>query len=459
MNVGVWLAVPVRTGVAQRCIVAAGSGAFALAALLYLARPDLYFSLLPLFFFFDHPFRYPFHDIGGVMAAVECWRAGVDVYLSNPCDTENRPWPYSPLLLRLWFLPTDRDFLPLVGSLLALGFIGCQRLLPAPERRIDLCLVLAVLLSPSVVFALERANIDALIFMLLMLVAVALRGSLGWRLLAYGLIALCGFLKFYPFVAIAVVLRERLRTALTVLALFALAVGLYVWRYGAEIERALQLVRSMDGHWSPFSDRFGARQLAVGLWSLVGEQGYKNLGGLFNLPSPSVPSWLLLAMLLSCLMVAIWLARRPALRGRWQQLPPQRVDFLVVGALIFVGCFFAGYSNVYRAIFLLPVLPALLSLARDQVVAAPRWLRWAPVALVYSLWAPTTQHLIQYAAKLLAQPQAGAVVQLLDWLLHELAWWWIATLCTALLLRYLFEAAASAGRQGSSLPRLHNRLG
>src|SRR5271169_4466887 len=55
----------------------------------------LYFDVLGLFGF--EPFRFPFLDIHAVLAAVQCQRAGIDVYLYNPCDALGRLHVYSPL--------------------------------------------------------------------------------------------------------------------------------------------------------------------------------------------------------------------------------------------------------------------------------------------------------------------------------------------------------------------------
>ena len=443
MDVRTWLAQPVAAAAARRWVLGAGMGAFALVALLYLARPDWYFAALPAFFFFDHPFRYPFHDTGGVMATVECWRAGIDVYVRNPCDAENRAWPYSPLMLRLWFLPTASALLPLVGGLLGLCFLLSQALLPQAGRRRELLLVLAALLSPSVVFAIERANIDLLIFILLVGAARALLSPPPLRALAYALIVACGLLKFYPFVAMAVVMRERAKGLLLVLGLSALACAWFLWQYHVEIAKALLVVRSMDGHWGPFTDRFGARQFVAGLWTLLAEPGYKDLTHLSRQSARAGPGVLVLAAALVSLITALRLAGQEVLVRRLRDLPARQLDVLVIGALIFSGCFFAGYSNAYRAIFLLMLLPGLMSLSREHGAGerrAPAWLRWAPLGVVYSMWAPGTQHLIQVAGKFLELGQAGGGVLLLDWLLHECVWWWLATVCVAVLLRCARDA-------------------
>lgn len=51
------------------------------------------------------PFRFPFVDISGSLAAWECARQGIDVILSNPCDVLNRGYNYSPIWLAAAGIP------------------------------------------------------------------------------------------------------------------------------------------------------------------------------------------------------------------------------------------------------------------------------------------------------------------------------------------------------------------
>jgi hypothetical protein len=53
-----------------------------------------------------------------------------------------------------------------VGWVLDLVFIASLSLLPPPQRLVELLLVLAATLSTMVVFALERANADVILFLL-----------------------------------------------------------------------------------------------------------------------------------------------------------------------------------------------------------------------------------------------------------------------------------------------------
>lgn len=443
----IWLQQELPPATTARAVTALGLLALALLGALYLLVPDWYFKLLSPFFFFDHPFRYPFHDLGGVLASIECWQRGVDVYSSNPCDAENRSWPYSPLVLRLAFVPTDMGWLWLQGCVLALLFLLSLRWLPPARRRGDLLWILAATFSSATVFALERANLDVLIFVLVAAAgALGLRRPFAWRAAGYLLVLVAGLIKYYPFVLFLLALRERLSRCLQLWGLAALSLVLFAWAYHPEITRALALIGNMDQGWGPFSDRFGARQLAAGIWTLLERAAAVGPGELWSaaaLRGPHVqgPAWATLGLLGLAVALLLHLLPRLELKVRWRTLSASEADFLVLGAALMAGCFLAGYSNAYRAIFLLPMLPGLLALARPHAgMAAHRLLRWAPALLLYSLWAMATQHVIQYAGKCFGWGDFGSWFLAADWLLHELAWWGLLLLCLALLQRFLLDS-------------------
>ena len=101
------------------------------------------------------------------------------------------------------------------------------------------------------------------------------------------------------------------------------------------------------------------------------------------------------------------------------------------------GCFFAGYNIMYRGIFLLLALPGLIALASARSgVRVSFFLRLLPLAVVYNMWAPTTQHGIQYLAKVTEALTGGRALITADWLLHEIAWWWTMAVFIAVMLHY-----------------------
>lgn len=240
-----------------------------IAALLYAIAPEWYFRMLSPFFFFDHPFRYPFLDTEAVLAGIDCWRKGEDVYAGTSCDVQNRPWIYSPLWLRLSFLPIDKSLTMPAGLLLCTAFLMSLRYLPQARGMRDVGLVLFATFSSATVFAMERGNLDLLMFVMAVGAAHCMAGQFGSRLIGYAIIALAGFLKFYPFVVLLALLREHLTRCLAIATALSIALLAFALYYQGELLRSFAGIGWLNTHWGPFSNRFGAAQFPDGIRVLV----------------------------------------------------------------------------------------------------------------------------------------------------------------------------------------------
>jgi hypothetical protein len=107
-------------------------------------------------------------------------------------------------------------------------------------------------------------------------------------------------------------------------------------------------------------------------------------------------------------------------------VPEAERVFLTIGAALMVGCFLAGQSVSYRAIHLLFVLPALLTLATKTGKHLPR----VAVALVIGVMWGDALHV-----------RRGRLDGLL-WLAVQAAWWIAMTILAALLLSLLRDSLA-----------------
>src|SRR5665213_1475536 len=240
------------------------------------------------------PFNFPFVDIHFVLSSRECWRQGVDVYATNPCDALGRVFNYSPALLwapafNLGTVNTRAAGL-IVDGLFLLSLLA----LPAPRGLLHTVLMLFGTLSTMTVFAVERANMDLLIFALTALAGRLLLRSLAARLSAFAVISLAALIKFYPAVLLVVTLRERPRLFLAVNAVAAAMLMVFAVAYHAE----LALVFANLPKRLYFQDMFGAANLPHGLAAFF----------------PSLqPAPLLAALLTATGCLAVWLACRPGL--------------------------------------------------------------------------------------------------------------------------------------------------
>jgi hypothetical protein len=169
--------------------------AFAIVAGIFLAgEHSAYNHLLTLWGIV--PFRFPFVDLSGSLAAWDCARKGVDVIISNPCDVLARGYNYSPFWMTIDWIPLGQPDRAWVGVISGVAFLVSLSALPPPVSVVETCVRIAAALSTMVAFAIERANPDILIFLLVVSALALLRRSVIAKALGYSIIFLAGAIKY-----------------------------------------------------------------------------------------------------------------------------------------------------------------------------------------------------------------------------------------------------------------------
>jgi hypothetical protein len=377
------------------------------------------------------PYDFPFVDIHGVLSSLECWRMGVDVYVSNPCDVLGRVFFYSPPLLWASAFNLGTSDTQIAGLILDGMFLLSLAALPAARGRFGLMLMLLGTLSTMTLFAVERANIDVLIFALAALVGMFLPLVSATRFLAYPLIGMAALLKFYPAVLLALGLRERPRIFAGIAAVSVAVLALFVAAYHDQLHGVAANVPG--GKY--FTDMFGAPNLPYGLAVLF--------PALFRSLRPEA---LRIAFSLVAALAAAALAAWPGLRAACRHLPKSEAAFLEIGAWLVVGCFIAGQSIGYRGIFLLFVLPGLWRLATGGSGGVLPWLFRAALGLIlFLMWGEFIRRLVYDLV-----PGQG---QFLFWLGRELAWWAVISLLGGLMAAFALESETFRGLAAAPAPR------
>ena len=297
-------------------------GLFALAffTLIYLISPDWYLRVITLHFFFDPPYVPPFGDLVAVMRSIECWQSGRETYFgTGPTTGGCGGFMYSPVWLRMGFLA--KLVLPggVAGMVLAVAFFLSLRWLPPVRTRAGLVVMLLATVSSACVFAVERANLDVLLFLMCLAGAALLGGTWLRRTLAYALFGAAALLKFYPIVLMFAAARERLPRLMAVAVALVLGVIVFLFVYGAELAMALRGVGALNTHWGPFTDRYGAQQLAAGLALLVTSDVAPTAAAL--LPGASrtdlpAPRWVTPLLVTMAVAGALWLRGRTEIGTR-----------------------------------------------------------------------------------------------------------------------------------------------
>ncbi len=313
----------------------------------------------------NHPTVW-FLDSYAILASNDALALDRDVYAPNPLDYFGRPHVYSHWWLGLGKLGLTRADNGWIGLALGSAFFAAAVARLRPREPREVLWFLLILCASSTLLAIDRANNDLVIFLLLTPVVPCLRSSRRWvRLAAVFPIAVAAGLKFYPASAALVLLagadRRDLRVRVAVALLVLIAVGLNV---GGDLAQVGPLLPKAEGLMT-----FAAAKL-------IEQLGLAGLGKVG-----------LACGLVVLIVVAFW---RSSLFDHWEIAPADQGDWLsfILGAVLLVGCFFTGTNFPYRWVFTIWLAPLLWRLPRDERAPAPvRRLAAATAGLcLFALW-------------------------------------------------------------------------
>jgi hypothetical protein len=356
------------------------------------------------------PFNFPFLDTHAVLAAAECARQGIEVYLFNPCDALGRPHGYSPLWLVIVPGSLGTGATGWVGASLDLLFLLSLAAVLRPRTARELLILGAAAVSPMTIYALERANNDLAVFVLVICGAMLFTAPRPFRLFSYGLFVAAALLKYYPLVLLILAAREWRRDALVTAAAAGSALILFGVAFYPELKTALASIPAAASY---FTDAFSARNLPFGFAEALAGGAWRIMIGVS-----------LLGALLG-LAVARTL-RTVRLLGREQlDWAAGETQFLAIGGLLVAACFFTGQNVGYRGILLLPVLSGLVRLHRSvkdrevrrfcgQMIAAALFVMWEECfrRALHAIVSPVPGRGAELARRgvFLDRPGAGVVV-------------------------------------------------
>jgi hypothetical protein len=346
----------------------------------------------------------PFFDLAGVLSWAQCHAQGIDVFVRNPCDPMARLFNYGPGSLLPFGSPDDTLA---AGAVLDSVFLLMVALILRPATGGEFAIALLAAFSHAVFLAVERANLDIAIFILVMAGALLPQRRLGGRLAFYATALLGGFIKFYPMALLVLIWRERPRLLLALSMASLVCIAGFLFWYGDDAARALALLPVDDNQTGgPVLPHLLAMQIDMpDVWALL---------YIFLLAGTLVLSILALSRLGSLLQPIDW--NQPSYM------------LMLTGMVMTLGCFLTGTSYDYRFIFLLPVLPGLMALRRAAPDRAARRILGMAVGLVcICLW---------YYGVCLSVPYFLGVPLLPILYVHELLWWALIVILAAILIGF-----------------------
>ena len=291
-----------------------------------------------------------FLDLRAVTSSWDCTRLGQDVIHANPCDPYERPFSYP----RIWTAPSalglGEDDTMWIGALLALLFLGITIWFVGDDGFWPGIIVGLTIISPTVMLAIERGNVDLLMYALVMLAAVFVARSA--LLAALPLIA-AGILKLYPVFAFSAIAARRTLRSATIVAASLLGLGIYV----VSMPDDLRLIVARPNE-TGVVHNYGAGVLAE-----IMKTDLASISEFFMTPAGGRAVYLAVLAIGVTGAVVLWRRSGRELSATLDPIEPVRKAAFVMGTSIFCGTYALGHHIDYRLIFLLLTLPGAFRLA------------------------------------------------------------------------------------------------
>jgi hypothetical protein len=301
----------------------------------------------------------PFFDTRNLTAALECRRLGYDPLRESPCDPWGRPLNYPRVWLTLRWLGLNQSHTDLLAVVFILLFVASIFMLIGRIPLGSGVVVALAVCSPSVMLAVERGNMDIVIFALLTLALLVWRRGRWGDVASPLIVLLAATAKIYPVLALpAFAFARRHRSARVAIAC-VVAFGIYALVTLGDIAANARLAPQGDYR------AYGARILLAAIYHRFVPERWQ--GG-------AATKQLLATIPILVAAPFVWVAGRRRLPDVDPDVASWRRLAFWIGGLVFVGTFAVGNNFDYRLVFLLLMLPQLLVWSIADEGEPRRWL-------------------------------------------------------------------------------------
>ena len=295
-----------------------------------------------------------FSDWSVTINANICLEKGYDVYLDNPCDPWNRKHIYGHILL---YIPYVKDFqnfyfiyLPLI---LNLAFLYSIIRFFNFENKIEYFCLFCITLSTPVILAIERANMDVAIFLLLILIAKNKN-----NLINHIVLVLTTLLKFYPIsMAIIFLFKNNFKTMIINALIFLIIVFLIFFFQWESLTKILNN-----------SSQFSGSKIFMGIYTFSFKGAFDffyNFEIIINNKNYNFIKYLFLSLTIFLpLIITYYKNFRKVFNNNSISNLFLKNDsnnrMYILSTILILFCYFSFTNFIYREIFLIGLIPWLL---------------------------------------------------------------------------------------------------
>ena len=319
--------------------------------------------VLIIYFLIKHQIIYPtilpminnggvniFADWSVIINANLCFEKGLDVYSNNPCDQWGRKHVYGNILLNIPFIQSFKNFyffiFPILFNLL---FLYVTINFFKFNNYIEYIMIFPFMLSPSIILSIERANIDIIIF--LIVVFISFNKKLLFNYIPLLFVTLS---KFYPISLATIFLFEKKfsKIILNFIVFFILIISLLYLQYDDLVKIFNNSKQFIGGGIYNFS--FNGLALYITSLNIIIDN--KNLNWIKYL---CIFVFLIIPILITLRFQIRFIFKNYIIKDKLTENIYENRLYLL-SSVVILSCYFLFSNYIYREIFFLGLIPWIL---------------------------------------------------------------------------------------------------
>ena len=319
--------------------------------------------VLIIYFLIKHQIIYPtilpminnggvniFADWSVIINANLCFEKGLDVYSNNPCDQWGRKHVYGNILLNIPFIQSFKNFyffiFPILFNLL---FLYVTINFFKFNNYIEYFMIFPFMLSPSIILSIERANIDIIIFLIVVFISFNKKLLLNYIPLLFVTLS-----KFYPISLATIFLFEKKfsKIILNFIVFFILIISLLYLQYDDLVKIFNNSKQFIGGGIYNFS--FNGLALYITSLNIIIDN--KNLNWIKYL---CIFVFLIIPILITLRFQIRFIFKNYIIKDKLTENIYENRLYLL-SSVVILSCYFLFSNYIYREIFFLGLIPWIL---------------------------------------------------------------------------------------------------